>query len=48
MAVETTVFIFTLRELATSNIIMLELYRQKELYFLASLRIEATLQKYFS
>jgi hypothetical protein len=34
MAVETTVF--TVRELATSNIIMLELYRQKELYFLAS------------
>jgi hypothetical protein len=27
---------------------MLELYRQKELYFLASWRIEATLQKYFS
>ncbi|MEO3706359.1 hypothetical protein [Trichormus azollae] len=40
--------VFTVSELATSNIIMLELYRQEELYFLANQRIEVTLQKYFS
>jgi hypothetical protein len=40
--------VFTVRELATSNIIMLQLYRQEELYFLANQRIEVTLQKYFS
>lgn len=40
--------VFTVRKLATPNRIMLELYGQKELDFIADKKVEATLQKYLN